>query len=161
VPSPFGRAGVFQAARSAQALGTRARDRWSGRAARWDAGTWQAWHVIVGIGVDITQVSRLTDALRRTPRLAERLFAESERGCGPRALAGSFAAKEALAKALGAPRELRWTDVAVLRDEATGRPKLEVHGTAAEAAAAAGVRRWHLSLSHDGGICVAMVVAEG
>ena len=39
-------------------------------------------------------------------------------------------------------------------------PLLEVSGSVAEAAARLGVRSWHLSLSHDGGLCVAMVVAE-
>jgi holo-[acyl-carrier protein] synthase len=116
--------------------------------------------VIVGIGVDIAQTSRVEEALRRTPALATRLFAKGEQGGPARALAGSFAAKEAVAKALGGPGGLRWTDVEVVHD-AWGRPLIEVSGTVAAAAARLGVRSWHLSLSHDGGLCVAMVVAEG
>ena len=54
---------------------------------------------------------------------------------------------------------LRWTDVEVMHDS-RGRPVLEVRGTAAAAAARLGIRSWHLSLSHDGGMSVAMVVAE-
>lgn len=115
--------------------------------------------MIAGIGVDITEISRLESALARTPALADRLFTQSERKGSARELAGCFAAKEALAKALGAPRGLRWTD-AVLRREANGKPVLEVHGTVAVAAAALGVSAWHVSISHDGGFCVAMVVAE-
>ena len=69
--------------------------------------------MIVGIGVDIVETSRLWAALQRTPALAARLFAESERGGRPESLAASFAAKEAVAKALGAPPGLRWTDVIV------------------------------------------------
>jgi holo-[acyl-carrier protein] synthase len=123
-------------------------------------GSWQAWHVIVGIGVDIAKISRVEEALSRTPALAGRLFAKGEQGAPPRWLAGCFAAKEAVAKALGGPSGLRWTDVQVVND-ARGRPLLEVSGSVAETAARLGVRSWHLSLSHDGGLCVAMVVAEG
>jgi holo-[acyl-carrier protein] synthase len=118
--------------------------------------------VIVGIGVDIADVSRFERALGRTPSLATRLFAESERAAEPsvQSLAGWFAAKEAVAKALGAPRGLRWTDVVVTRDS-LGKPALQVQGTVAASAAALGVTTWHLSISHDAGVCVAMVVAEG
>ena len=115
--------------------------------------------MIVGIGVDIVDVGRLWAALERTPKLATRLFAESERGGRPESLAASFAAKEAVAKALGAPPGLRWADVEVLHDPG-GRPALQVRGTVAQVAGQQGVRRWHLSLSHDAGASVAMVVAE-
>ena len=64
-----------------------------------------------------------------------------------------------MAKALGAPPGLRWADVEVSHDPA-GRPVLEVRGTVAQVAGEQGVRRWHLSLSHDAGASVAMVVAE-
>jgi holo-[acyl-carrier protein] synthase len=120
---------------------------------------WQAWPMIVGIGVDVTEISRLEAALRRAPALASRLFADSERGRPIRSLAGSFAAKEAVAKALGGPPGLLWTD-AVISHDAQGRPQLEVSGTVAAAAERLGVSHWHVSISHDAGICVAMVVAE-
>jgi holo-[acyl-carrier protein] synthase len=116
--------------------------------------------MIVGIGVDIVDVARFGAALTRTPALAARLFAEGEREARPESLAASFAAKEAVAKALGAPTGLRWDDVLVTRDE-DGRPGLLVGGTVAAAASLRGVRHWHLSLSHDSGMSIAMVVAEG
>jgi holo-[acyl-carrier protein] synthase len=115
--------------------------------------------VIVGIGVDIAEIGRLDAALRRTPALAERLFAASERGAPVPSLTGYFAAKEAVAKALGAPPGLLWTDVRVVHD-GRGRPALDVSGTVATAAAARGVTTWHVSISHDAGLCIAMVVAE-
>lgn len=115
--------------------------------------------MIVGIGVDIAEIGRLERALARTPALADRLFADSEQGRPIRSLAGCFAAKEAVAKALGAPGGLRWTDVVVGQD-AAGKPMLDVVGTVAAAAAALGVSAWHLSISHDGGLSVAVVVAE-
>ena len=115
--------------------------------------------MIVGIGVDIAEIARLEAALERTPALASRLFAESERDLPIRSLAGCFAAKEAVAKALGGPPGLLWTD-AVIRHDAHGKPEIEVAGTVAAAAAKLGVTDWHVSISHDAGICVAMVVAE-
>lgn len=122
--------------------------------------------MIAGIGVDIVDIARLEAALERRPELAARLFtagelsAGSERRAPAASLAACFAAKEALAKVLGAPGGLRWTDAEVVRNDA-GRPFLSVRGTVAAAAEKRGIRRWHLSLSHDGGMCVAMVVAEG
>jgi holo-[acyl-carrier protein] synthase len=121
--------------------------------------------VIVAVGIDVVLVDRFSAALRRTPLLAERLFTEAERATpsgNPRSaesLAARFAAKEAVAKALGAPTGLHWHDCEVVADP-DGRPWLTVSGTVAEAAAKSDISRWHLSLSHDGGIASAMVVAE-
>jgi holo-[acyl-carrier protein] synthase len=121
--------------------------------------------VIAGIGVDIVEIARLEDALGRTPELATRLFTPAERTfAGARrapavSLAGCFAAKEALAKVLGAPVGLHWTDAEVIRDSA-GRPSLQVRGTVAAVAQAQGIGTWHLSISHDGGMCIAVVIAE-
>ncbi|MGX7676371.1 holo-ACP synthase [Plantactinospora sp. DSM 117369] len=121
--------------------------------------------MIVAVGIDVVLVDRFARALARTPLLADRLFTEAERATGsgsPRSaesLAARFAAKEAVAKALGAPVGLRWHDCEVVADP-DGRPWLTVSGTVAAAATERGVQRWHLSLSHDGGIASAMVVAE-
>lgn len=116
--------------------------------------------MIVGVGIDVVQLARFEQALNRTEGLAARLFTDSERGLPPRSLAARFAAKEALAKSLGAPRGLLWTDAEVVTD-GRGRPSLVVRGTVAAAAGRLGVTRWHLSLSHDAGIASAVVVAEG
>jgi holo-[acyl-carrier protein] synthase len=115
---------------------------------------------IVGVGVDVVQVERLQRALRRTPTLAARLFTPAEQATArAESLAARFAAKEAVAKALGAPGGLRWLDAEVVREEG-GRPRLVLHGGVAEEAASQGITTWHLSLSHDGGIATAVVVAE-
>ena len=115
--------------------------------------------MIVGVGIDVVQVERLECALARTPRLGERLFTDAERSLRPESLAARFAAKEAVAKALGAPGGLRWRDAEVVTD-ATGRPRLVLHGGVAAEAEAQGISTWHLSLSHDGGVATAVVVAE-
>jgi holo-[acyl-carrier protein] synthase len=116
---------------------------------------------IVGIGVDIVDVARFAAALERTPALAARILTPAEREvASPQRLAARFAAKEALAKALGAPGGLAWHDAEVV-SEPGGRPVLRVRGSVAAAAGRRGVRSWHLSLSHDAGTAIAMVVAEG
>jgi holo-[acyl-carrier protein] synthase len=115
--------------------------------------------VIVGVGVDVVPVERFATALARTPGLAVRLFTPTERSLPVASLAARFAAKEALAKALGAPGGLRWQDAEIGRGTG-GEPTLRVSGTVAAAAAARGVVRWHLSISHDGGMAVALVVGE-
>ena len=116
--------------------------------------------MIVGVGIDVVGIDRFADALARTPSLAVRLFTDGERGLPPRSLAARFAAKEALAKALGAPRGLLWTDAEIVTGPG-GQPRLAVSGTVATAAARCGVTGWHLSLSHDAGLASAVVIAEG
>ena len=120
---------------------------------------------VIGVGVDVVDVARLARVLTRTPRVADRVFATGERayaGAGDesvRRLAARFAAKEAAAKALGAPSRARWREIEiVVMDD--GRPTLLVTGRTAEYASAAGIRAWHVSLTHDAGVAVAVVVAE-
>jgi holo-[acyl-carrier protein] synthase len=115
--------------------------------------------MIAGVGIDIVQVARLTERLVRVPRLADRLFTPAEATLPPESLAGRFAAKEALAKALGAPGDLVWRDVEVVSD-ASGRPHLEVRGTVARRCGELGIVHLHLSLTHDAGLATAIVIAE-
>ena len=116
--------------------------------------------MIVCVGIDVVDVDRFGQALERTPKLRERLFTESERSLGPASLAARFAAKEALAKSLGAPVGMRWLDATVVQD-GKGQPSLQVSGTVAARAEGLGVASFHLSLSHDAGIASAVVIAEG
>ncbi|NAZ80371.1 holo-ACP synthase [Kineococcus sp. R8] len=116
--------------------------------------------MIVGIGIDVVDVARFVRQIERTPRLLDRLFGDGERGLPAESLAARFAAKEAVAKSLGAPVGLVWTDVVVAREDGH-RPEIVVRGSVARRAAEMGVETFHLSLSHDAGIASAMVVAEG
>jgi holo-[acyl-carrier protein] synthase len=122
--------------------------------------------VIIGVGIDVCPVERFAASLTRTPGMRDRLFTAAEQRTpagGERtgeSLAARFAAKEALAKALGAPGDLHWHDAEVVVGE-RGRPHLQVRGTVARRAAELGVTSWHVSLSHDGGIASAVVIAEG
>ena len=120
--------------------------------------------MIVGIGVDVVDLARFERALDRTPALVTRLFTEREqnqagRVLSLRSLAGRFAAKEALIKALGESTGIRWHDMQVISDE-LGNPGFELSGPAAEVAARRGAGSIHLSMTHDAGIAIAYVVAE-
>ena len=116
--------------------------------------------MIVGIGADVVDLARFAQSLVRTPSLRERLFTPAEGSLPDESLAARFAAKEALAKALGAPAGLSWQDAEVVSD-AGGRPQLALRGGIAEHAARLGVHQVHLTLSHDAGVALAFVVLEG
>ncbi|WP_426246814.1 holo-ACP synthase [Nocardioides sp. LHG3406-4] len=114
---------------------------------------------VVGIGIDVVDVERFGISLERTPALRERLFTPEESTRALASLAARFAAKEAMAKALGAPVGLDWHDAEIVSEE-TGRPRFEMRGTVAARAAELGVGSVHVSLSHDAGIASAVVVLE-
>ncbi|MDI3299528.1 MAG: holo-ACP synthase [Bacillota bacterium] len=123
--------------------------------------------MIVGTGVDIVEIERVRRALeRRGERLLRRIWTPSEQAFGRGtpgwygSLAGRFAAKEAVLKALGSGlREASWRDVEVLR-EPWSAPRVRLSGRVAERASRLGVRRWHLSISHSRGYAVAVAIAE-
>ena len=115
--------------------------------------------MIVGVGIDVVDVTRFGATLRRTPALLDRLFTPAEREMALNSQAARFAAKEALAKALGAPAGMLWQDAEVHRGP-DGRPHFEVRGTVAAAVDALGITAIHVSLSHDAGIASAVVLAE-
>lgn len=116
--------------------------------------------MIIGTGVDLVDLARFEAQLGNTPALRERLFHALERDETIRRLAGSFAAKEALVKALGTPAGLSWNELRLWRNEA-GKPHLLAEGASAQTLEAAGIDKLHLSISHDGGMLIAYLVAEG
>ena len=120
--------------------------------------------MIVGIGIDVVDLARFERALTRTPKLKARLFTDRELGLGDRmlslrSLAGRFAAKEALIKALGDSTGVHWHDMQVVSDD-HGNPSFQLRDAAQEIATARGVAAVHLSMSHDAGIAIAYVVVE-
>jgi holo-[acyl-carrier protein] synthase len=114
---------------------------------------------VIGVGIDVVDIARFEESLGRTPAMRERLFTEQERDRPLASLAARFAAKEALAKALGAPTGMNWLDAEVVT-EPTGNPQLEIRGSVLARANDLGVRTIHVSLSHDAGIASAVVVLE-
>ena len=115
---------------------------------------------VIGVGIDVVHIERFGASLSRTPGLGQRLFTPLELERPLASLAARFAAKEAMAKALGAPGDMHWHDAEVV-SEASGRPLLELRGTVRARADALGATSVHLSLSHDAGIASAVVVLEG
>ncbi len=124
--------------------------------------------IVLGAGVDIVEVERVVAALgRHGERFLERLFrtGEQEPGRGGRTwvqrLAGRFAAKEAVLKALGTGlRRCRWRDVEVVRAP-SGRPAVRLHGPLNRTAAELGVAEVWVSISHGRRYAVAVAVAVG
>ncbi len=114
---------------------------------------------VIGVGIDVVDLERFAESLARTPGLTERLFTPSEATSGMASLAARFAAKEALAKALGAPGNLAWHDAEVVSED-SGRPLFSLRGTVSARAQQLGATHVHLSLSHDAGIASAVVVLE-
>lgn len=118
---------------------------------------------IVGIGVDVVDVARFAEVLERSDGIVDRLFTRDEqvRAAGHQlpitSLAARFAVKEAVAKALGAPPGLEFHDCQVTSE---GRPSVTLTGTVADLAQRLGVTQWHVSISHDGPVAVAYVIAE-
>jgi holo-[acyl-carrier protein] synthase len=122
--------------------------------------------MIVGIGLDVCSIDRMRRALERHgERFYVRICSDDERrdlsGRDPAmALAGRFAAKEAFAKALDGAPGVSWHDVEI-RQAPNGRPRLEAKGVATALLEKAGVKRCHVTLTHDAGFAAAMVVLEG
>lgn len=121
--------------------------------------------MIVGVGTDLVGVPRFAAVLRRTPGVADRVFTAAERltssgrARSTESLAARFAAKEAAAKAIGAPVGYRFVECEVSA-AASGRPELHVSGLLGRHAQRLGVTRWHVSLTHDAELAAATVIAE-
>jgi len=122
-----------------------------------------------GIGIDLALIPRLRQMVERwDERFLLRVFTEEEIAyCRRRRdpiphLAARFAAKEATLKALGTGLAMgvRWREMEVRRGRGQP-PRLSLSGRTAELGEARGVRRLHVSLSHDAGLAVAQVLAEG
>ena len=114
------------------------------------------------IGIDIIENERFARALKRRPRLAERVFTAGEREyCMSRPdparhFAARFAAKEAVGKALGTG-VLCWQEIEILSG---GQPEVRTTGATGRRAAALAAGKLSLSLSHCGPVSVAVAAAH-
>lgn len=121
---------------------------------------------MIGVGVDVVEIERFRASLARTPSMRTRLFTASEladvaaRSDPVPALAARFAAREAVMKSLGVGLGAFGFHEAWVERAPSGAPSIVVVGRAEELARAAGVTRWHLSLSHVDLVAIAYVVAE-
>lgn len=115
--------------------------------------------MIIGIGVDTVNIERFERIVTETPAFVRRVFTPTERTRNLRSQAVRFAAKEAVAKVLGAPDGLNWQHCEVASTD-TGQPYLILAGTIAARARSLGINRIHLSLAHDDPVAVAVATAE-
>lgn len=124
---------------------------------------------IHGIGIDIINVARIAAAnAKHGPAFAERYLTESEREyCASHSVpeihqAARFAAKEAVAKALGTGigGSCGWLDIEITRHAETGAPRVSLSGMAAEFAAQHGITHVYVSLSHTHDTAIAQAIAE-
>lgn len=125
--------------------------------------------MIAGIGIDIVEVERLENWLKRSDaeKLMLRFFhadeiaaACSNKKTAPLSLAARFAAKEAFGKALGTGlRGIRLKDICV-KTAHNGKPELELYGTALSALDKNEIKKTFVSLSHEKTMAVAVVVLE-
>ena len=125
--------------------------------------------MIVGVGVDLVHIPRIRRMMERwQERFLDRVFTPDEVAYARRRhdpaehLAARFAAKEATLKALGTGLSMgvRWREMEVRRPLG-GRPTLALSGRTQAVGAERGVRRLHVSLTHDGEYALAEVLAEG
>lgn len=123
--------------------------------------------MIVGIGTDIVELSRIAQVLERTPQVIERILTEQERERLPQLdqrkieyIAGRFAAKEAISKALGTGigKELGWQALSILNDE-MGKPVIVYHHTNFLTPEWQS-RKIHLSIAHERSHAIAFVIIE-
>jgi holo-[acyl-carrier protein] synthase len=125
--------------------------------------------VIVGLGVDMEEISRIDEAIKRHGQsFLQRIYTSGEIAYCERhrdkaeRYAGRFAAKEATMKALGTGwgKGVRWRDIEVARMPG-GRPTIVLHGAAREHAQRLGAQHISLSITHTGNFALAEVILEG
>jgi holo-[acyl-carrier protein] synthase len=123
--------------------------------------------MILGIGIDITEIKKIEESIR-SKAFQQKVFTSAELkavdGFKNKAehLAGKFAAKEAFMKAIGAGirQEVWFTQIEVLKDE-FGKPYANVSGEAEARLKESGAKQVQISISHSGGVAVAVVILEG
>lgn len=118
--------------------------------------------MIAGIGIDLIEIQRVVKACEQL-HFRERIYTEKEQPmieADNRKTASNFAAKEAVAKALGCGfRGFGPKDIEVLRDE-YGAPYVVLHNGAKDKAESLGITCWHLSVSHTDTQVTAMAIGE-
>ena len=124
--------------------------------------------MIAGIGVDIVDIARIQSLLDRYgERFLRRVYTEAESAYAMNGvnraerLAGRFAVKEAVMKALGTGKSqgILWRDVETVRGR-FGKPEVRLHGQAVKWVKVRGWGAAHVSITHDGGKAVAFVILE-
>ena len=122
--------------------------------------------MILGVGIDIVEIKEIDESIQ-SEAFTRKVFTSPETQSVERYrnraehLAGKFAVKEAFMKAIGAGirQEIWFTQIEVLNDE-SGKPQVQVKGEAEKRLEELGAERIHVSISHSGGMAVAVVILE-
>lgn len=121
--------------------------------------------MVIGTGIDIIEVERIERA-SKAPNFFERVFTGNERhyfsthGLNAQTVAGTFAAKEAAAKALATGFDgVEWQDIEILRDE-VGKPYVRLFRAALKRMDALGGKIIHVSISHIKELAIAQAILE-
>ncbi|MBN4069293.1 MAG: ACP synthase [Alkaliphilus sp.] len=121
--------------------------------------------MIKGVGIDIIEVDRIKKAIERNDRFLSRIFTDREislyisKGSKLTTIAGKFAAKEAVSKALGTGfRDIKWKDIEVLNDE-MGKPYVKLHNNAKNIAYSQDISEILITISHTRYNAVAQAIA--
>lgn len=123
--------------------------------------------MIVGNGIDIIEVERIAKVIKRSKGFMNRIFTENERqyidtrNGSPNTIAGLFATKEAVSKALGTGlRGFKWRDMEIKHSQ-HGKPEMHLSGNARVLALKKGIKKIHISISHSDKQAIAYAIAEG
>ncbi len=121
--------------------------------------------MIIGIGIDIIEIERIKRAVERRPRFLQRFFTSGElmllkqKGNHPASIAGFFAAKEAVVKAMGTGfRHMKWHDIEIDQDN-LGKPFVKFHNNSQNIAYSKGIGEILISISHSRENAVAQAIA--
>ncbi|MEE9297489.1 MAG: holo-ACP synthase [Acidimicrobiia bacterium] len=120
---------------------------------------------IIGLGIDLADIERVSKLLAKYPRFAERCFTEHEREYAfrfarpERRLAARFAGKEAVMKSMGTGwRRVRWRDVEITGG---GKPTVRISGTARKRADMLGITGFEVTITHTDKDAMVLVIAFG
>lgn len=123
--------------------------------------------MIIGIGTDIIEIKRIENAVNKNSKFLNRIFTSNEveylksRKLNPQNIAGNFAAKEAISKALGTGISgIRWEEIEIVR-ETNGAPLVVLHDKALKYSKDKRIKKINISISHSQEYAIAFAIAEG
>ena len=109
---------------------------------------------ILDIGIDIIEIERIKEAINNNPRFLNKIFTDDEikyfesKGFKPESIAGNFAAKEAISKAIGRGiRDFNFKDIEILRNE-LGKPIVKTYNNLQQICIDYNVLEIKVSISH-------------
>ena len=121
--------------------------------------------MIKGIGIDIIEISRIKQAMGKSDKFIDKIFTSGEKkifegkNYSPQTIAGHFAAKEAVSKALGTGiKNISWRDIEILKDS-LGKPCVILHNNAKNLAYSMNIDKIFVSISHSRENAIAQAVA--